>query len=289
MKQPVLFSKKVLEILGKNADEKLSAHELDKFVPELLELANVHIFGGKLVNRNVKWADWRKGPKANVAGLTNWITEKKNNGEVDWTIQEIVLNSRLVNTKARLVEILFHELCHQGETELKMELKTETYVKPDNVIFDDMHRQIFYLMAAKFNSALTWMPNITGSHDYSTTGKSQNYRRAMLDSHERCRKLGLELAKLKLENATSNNAVRTVSVAETPLDRFTSAEKESHRICRVRPELKSGTIRYFCEICGSRHENCQRRKNRCLDRVKNKHSQNKQFRKINNSKTSWSH
>jgi hypothetical protein len=65
----------------------------------------------------VKWTDWRKGPKANVAGLTNWITEKNNNGEVEWTIQEIVLNSRLVNTKARLVEILYHELCHQGETE----------------------------------------------------------------------------------------------------------------------------------------------------------------------------
>jgi hypothetical protein len=51
MKQPNLFSNKILELLGQNADEKLSANELDKFVPELLDLANVHIFGGKLVNR----------------------------------------------------------------------------------------------------------------------------------------------------------------------------------------------------------------------------------------------
>ena len=59
-KQPAVFSKAVLKILGQDADVKKTWQELDTFVPELMDLCNHHFFDNRMKNKVVRWAhDWK--------------------------------------------------------------------------------------------------------------------------------------------------------------------------------------------------------------------------------------
>ena len=95
------------------------------------------------------------------------------------------------------MEILFHEICHQGETELKEFLKDEPDRKPDNVTYNKMHNKDFFIMAYKFNCALEWMSPITSWHDYSVGRNVQNFKLGKLESQKRNRDIGLKLANLQ--------------------------------------------------------------------------------------------
>ena len=101
--EPEIFSKKILKLLNNDADQKKPWSELDEFVPEIMELTNRHVFGGKMQNRVVKWKSF-EGDDKTKAAITYW-----NNSDFD-RVTEIVLNTRVVTTKARLVEVLLHEL-----------------------------------------------------------------------------------------------------------------------------------------------------------------------------------
>jgi hypothetical protein len=65
-----------------------------------MDLCNHHFFDNRMKNKVVRWAhDW-KGEDARKAAITQYDCSVK------WTnVLGIVLNSKLVNTKARLVEI----------------------------------------------------------------------------------------------------------------------------------------------------------------------------------------
>ena len=131
------FSKKVLEFLGNEPDKKRKPEELLKYVPKLMNIVDTHIFSGNMINRKVRFEEFT-GDDKQKAGRTQWRN-------TSWKkVDEIVLNSRLVNTLARLVEILFHELCHQAETELKGEIRKFAKFQTKSVLTDKMHGSDFY-------------------------------------------------------------------------------------------------------------------------------------------------
>ena len=101
--QPEMFSKKILKLLNDDADQKKPWRELNEFVPEIMELTNRHVFGGKMKNRVVEWKSF-EGDDKTKAAICQW-----DNGQFN-EVTKIVLNTRVVTTKARLVEVLLHEL-----------------------------------------------------------------------------------------------------------------------------------------------------------------------------------